>query len=131
MPLPTGAGAPEHEMTGTEVRGLMLATAVALALAACHSSTAYLNRNRGATVHDVRIVNNCGRTDAVLFLDREWQNRRKYNSRPRVVKPGEPVVVPLANGKHSFRAEFRTFLNTDVRTADFMVNGGNSSLELC
>lgn len=110
------------------VRAGMVAVTLAVLTSAC-TTTHYVNKNGGAPMHNVTFVNTCSRFTGLLYLDNEYQNRRKIDVKPRAVG-SRPYTMKLAEGPHRYHVEFREFEETKFKDGSFMVRGP-SRFEMC
>lgn len=108
------------------VGGAVLLTA----LAGCFASSRYINKNGGAPIYSVTMVNNCSRFTARLYIDEEWRNRHKIDVKPHYVG-SKPRTMRLPAGRHAYYIEFHEFEEIKIRQGSFRVQRDGQVLEMC
>jgi hypothetical protein len=103
---------------------------VLLCAATACASGRYINKNGGAPIYDVTMVNNCSRFTARLYIDEEYRNRRKIDVKPHPVG-SKPRTMRLPAGVHSYYIEFHEFEEIKIRQGTFTIRRDGQVLEMC
>lgn len=76
--------------------------------------------NRDGRMFDVTLVNTCTRYIVRVYIDDEWQNRRKIDVKPRAVG-SQPRTFQIPEGRHFYHAEWNDDTEIQIREGSFTV----------
>jgi hypothetical protein len=108
-------------------RAVLLVVALLFVSNAC-ASNRYVT-NRDGRIFDVTLVNSCSPYTVRVWIDDEWQNRRKIDVKARVVGT-RPQTFPIPEGRHFYHAEWGVPGGTEIREGSFNVSG-SGRMQIC
>ena len=112
------------------VRAVAGGAVLLAAMTGCFGGTRYINKNGGAPLYSVTMVNNCSRFTARLYIDDEYRNRHKIDVKPHPVG-SKPRTMRLPAGTHAYYIEFHEFEEIKIRQGTFRVQRDGQVLEMC